>query len=72
MNNETFHEIEKDVVSPSALALKVDDIRKLSKEELDLPTSGADFDEALKKVNKSVSQGDLEKYEKWMTEFGSV
>jgi len=52
--------------------LRPDDIRKLSKEELDLPTSAADFDEALEKVNKSVSKGDLEKYEEWMKEFGSV
>ena len=52
--------------------LRPDDIRKLSKEELDLPTSAADFDEALEKVNKSVSKGDLEKYENWMKEFGSV
>ena len=52
--------------------LRPDDIRKLSKDELDLPTSAADFDEALQKVNKSVSKGDLEKYENWMKEFGSV
>jgi len=52
--------------------LRPDDIRKLSKDELDLPTSAADFDEALEKVNKSVSKGDLEKYENWMKEFGSV
>ena len=52
--------------------LRPDDIRKLSKDELDLPTSAADFDEALQKVNKSVSKGDLEKYESWMNEFGSV
>lgn len=52
--------------------LRPDDIRKLSKDELDLPTSAADFDDALQKVNKSVSKGDLEKYESWMNEFGSV
>jgi len=28
--------------------------------------------EALKNVNKSVSMDDLETFEKWMTEFGTV
>jgi len=51
--------------------LKPDEIRSLPKEELDLPVSQRDFDEAIKKCNKSVSQEDLEKYEKWMAEFGS-
>ncbi|XP_012278026.1 katanin p60 ATPase-containing subunit A-like 1 [Orussus abietinus] len=51
--------------------LKPDQIRQLPKEELDLPVSATDFDEAVEKCNKSVSQEDLEKYEKWMNEFGS-
>ncbi|XP_015584934.1 katanin p60 ATPase-containing subunit A-like 1 isoform X2 [Cephus cinctus] len=51
--------------------LKPDQIRQLPKEELDLPVSAADFDEAVERCNKSVSQEDLEKYEKWMSEFGS-
>jgi len=51
--------------------LRPDQIRQLPKEELDLPVSAADFDEAVEKCNKSVSQEDLEKYEKWMSEFGS-
>ncbi|OAD58861.1 Katanin p60 ATPase-containing subunit A-like 1 [Eufriesea mexicana] len=51
--------------------LKPDQIRQLPKEELDLPVSATDFDEAVERCNKSVSQEDLEKYEKWMSEFGS-
>lgn len=51
--------------------LKPDQIRQLPKEELDLPVSAEDFDEAVERCNKSVSQEDLEKYEKWMGEFGS-
>ncbi|XP_014238866.1 katanin p60 ATPase-containing subunit A-like 1 [Trichogramma pretiosum] len=51
--------------------LRPDQIRALPKEELDLPVSAADFDEAVARCNKSVSQEDLEKYEKWMNEFGS-
>nr|CAD7587662.1 unnamed protein product [Timema genevievae] len=52
--------------------LRPDQIRQLPKEELDLPVSVQDFDEALDKCNKSVSREDLNKYEKWMKEFGST
>ena len=41
-------------------------------EEFKLPTTNEDFRDALKKCSKSVSTGDLEKYEKWMVKFGSV
>lgn len=51
--------------------LRADQIRQLPKEELDLPVSVPDFEQAVEKCNKSVSQEDLEKYEKWMNEFGS-
>ena len=49
-----------------------EEIKRLPKEQLELPTSMEDFRLALKKCSKSVSAADLEKYEKWMTEFGSV
>ena len=52
--------------------LTPDEIKKLSQEQLDLPTSMDDFQTALNKVSKSVSAEDLVKYEKWMKEFGSV
>lgn len=51
--------------------LKPEQIRQLATEEVDLPVSNQDFMEAVKKCNKSVSKQDLEKYEKWMREFGS-
>ncbi|CAG9855424.1 unnamed protein product [Phyllotreta striolata] len=51
--------------------LRPDQIKQLPKEELDLPVTMRDFEEALVKNNKSVSKQDLEKYEKWMKEFGS-
>ncbi|XP_065166303.1 katanin p60 ATPase-containing subunit A-like 1 [Atheta coriaria] len=51
--------------------LKPDQIKQLPKEELDLPVTERDFEEAIDKNNKSVSQDDLDKYEKWMNEFGS-
>ena len=52
--------------------LTPDQIKQLSQEQLDLPTSMDDFQDALKKVSKSVSADDLAKYEKWMKDFGSV
>ncbi len=52
--------------------LTPDQIRAIPKNELELPTSAEDFVMALKKVSKSVSKTDLEKYETWMTEFGST
>nr|XP_009862197.1 LOW QUALITY PROTEIN: katanin p60 ATPase-containing subunit A1-like [Ciona intestinalis] len=52
--------------------LKPDEIRNLSQSELHLPTTGEDFTEAMRKVSKSVSSQDLEKYEKWMKEFGAA
>lgn len=52
--------------------LRPDEIRNIPKEELLQPTSMEDIAEAIKKVNKSVSQEDIEKYMKWMDEFGSV
>lgn len=52
--------------------LTPEEIRNLSKEELRLPTTGEDFLEAVRKVSKSVSSEDLEKYEKWMNDFGAV
>ncbi len=49
-----------------------DEIKNLAKEELELPTTYQDFHSALIKCSKSVSADDLEKYDKWMAEFGSV
>lgn len=51
--------------------LKPEEIRNIPKEELVTPTKMIDFELALKNVNKTVSNADLEKYEKWMAEFGS-
>ena len=49
-----------------------DEIKNLAKEELELPTTMEDFSSAIKKCSKSVSASDLERYDKWMAEFGSV
>ncbi|KAJ9586887.1 hypothetical protein L9F63_019505, partial [Diploptera punctata] len=47
------------------------EIRKIKKEEVDLPVTAEDFEEALAKCKKSVSLSDVSKYEAWMEEFGS-
>lgn len=52
--------------------LSQQEIKALSKEEIDLPITMSDFNEALKKTAKSVGAEDLEKYEKWMNEFRST
>ena len=49
-----------------------DEIKKLPKDKLDQPTSMEDFHIAISKCSRSVSNSDLDKYMKWMAEFGSV
>ncbi|XP_034042253.1 katanin p60 ATPase-containing subunit A-like 1 [Thalassophryne amazonica] len=52
--------------------LRPEEIRALSKDELQMPVTMEDFTLTLKKISKSVSAADLEKYKAWMLEFGSV
>uniref|UniRef100_UPI00398F3FA3 katanin p60 ATPase-containing subunit A-like 1 n=1 Tax=Pristiophorus japonicus TaxID=55135 RepID=UPI00398F3FA3 len=52
--------------------LSPEEIKALSKEELQMPVTMDDFELSLKKISKSVSASDLEKYTTWMAEFGSV
>uniref|UniRef100_A0A8C9Y309 Katanin p60 subunit A-like 1 n=1 Tax=Sander lucioperca TaxID=283035 RepID=A0A8C9Y309_SANLU len=52
--------------------LSPEEIRALSKDELQMPVTMEDFTLTLKKISKSVSSADLEKYVAWMAEFGSV
>ncbi|XP_028295837.1 katanin p60 ATPase-containing subunit A1 [Gouania willdenowi] len=51
--------------------LTPEEIRNIPRDEMHMPTTMDDFESALKKVSKSVSASDLEKYEKWIEEFGS-
>uniref|UniRef100_A0AAQ4QZA6 Katanin p60 ATPase-containing subunit A1 n=1 Tax=Gasterosteus aculeatus aculeatus TaxID=481459 RepID=A0AAQ4QZA6_GASAC len=51
--------------------LTPEEIRNISRDEMHMPTTMEDFESALRKVSKSVSATDLEKYEKWIEEFGS-
>uniref|UniRef100_A0A8C4Q3N6 Katanin p60 ATPase-containing subunit A1 n=1 Tax=Eptatretus burgeri TaxID=7764 RepID=A0A8C4Q3N6_EPTBU len=52
--------------------LTPEEIRNLSRDELQMPTTMDDFNVALQKVSKSVSASDLERYTQWMGEFGST
>ncbi|XP_027344768.1 katanin p60 ATPase-containing subunit A1 [Abrus precatorius] len=50
-----------------------DEIKNMSKDEISNdPVAMCDFEEALGKVQRSVSQADIERHEKWFTEFGSA
>ncbi|KAL2338105.1 hypothetical protein Fmac_012551 [Flemingia macrophylla] len=50
-----------------------DEIKNMSKDEISKdPVAMCDFEEALGKVQRSVSQADIERHEKWFTEFGSA
>lgn len=52
--------------------LAPEEIKNLSREELELPVTMEDFSDSVERVNKSISAEDLRRYEKWMREFGSV
>ncbi|KAJ4790938.1 Katanin p60 ATPase-containing subunit A1 [Rhynchospora pubera] len=50
-----------------------DEIKNMSKDEISKdPVAMCDFEEALAKVQRSVSSADIEKHEKWFAEFGSA
>jgi katanin p60 ATPase-containing subunit A1 len=51
--------------------LNPDEIRALPQNEFDLPITNEDFDEAIRKTSPSVSEDDLDKFKKWMDEFGA-
>ena len=52
--------------------LTPDQIKALSSSELEIPLTRDDFDASIKKIQSSVSSGDLKKYEDWMKEYGSA
>ncbi|KAL5729438.1 microtubule-severing ATPase [Ranunculus cassubicifolius] len=50
-----------------------DEIKSMSKEDISKdPIAMCDFEEAISKVQRSVSQSDIERHEKWFSEFGSA
>jgi katanin p60 ATPase-containing subunit A1 len=48
------------------------EIRSMSKEDMDLPTTLADIEEGLSRVKQSVGAADIEKFKAWMDEFGAT
>ncbi len=52
--------------------LSAEQIKQLSSNELDTPLLKEDFEIALSKISPSVSKADIDKFEKWMKEFGSA
>lgn len=50
-----------------------DEIKNMSKDDISNdPVAMCDFEEAIRKVQPSVSSSDIEKHEKWLSEFGSA
>lgn len=47
------------------------EIRMIKREEVDLPVTASDFDDAISKTRKSVSEADVKNFENWMSEYGS-
>ncbi|KAI8930133.1 P-loop containing nucleoside triphosphate hydrolase protein [Entophlyctis helioformis] len=52
--------------------LTPEQIRAIPKDELEAPATKSDFEMAFTKIQSSVSQADLKRYEDWMKEFGST
>ncbi|XP_058449581.1 katanin p60 ATPase-containing subunit A-like 1 isoform X2 [Malaya genurostris] len=51
--------------------LSPSEIKMIRREEVDLPVSAQDFQDAMVKTRKSVSANDVVRYETWMDEYGS-
>lgn len=47
------------------------EIKQIRREEVDLPVTEQDFQEAVLRTRKSVSESDVVKFQKWMEEYGS-
>jgi katanin p60 ATPase-containing subunit A1 len=48
-----------------------EEIKAMKKEDLDLPITQKDFDEAVNRCKRSVSDTDVKRYEKWLKQYGS-
>lgn len=51
---------------------EIQNIAQNLKEQLQLPTKMEDFTKAISKISSSVSKEMLEKYDKWMKDYGSI
>ena len=71
-NNYFFRDTAMMSMRRAIDGLSPEEIRNLPKDKLNLPVSKEDFMAAIKKINRSVSDDDLEKHKKWSDEFGST
>lgn len=60
------------VVRKKTIGLSPKEIQLLKDDLMNAPVTAEDFDNALKKVSSSVSKQDLDKYQDWMDEYGSI
>lgn len=51
--------------------LSAEEIKALAQEEVDLPIIADDFARAIQNISPSVSFTDVQKYEKWIHDFGA-
>jgi len=51
--------------------LTPEEIKSMKKEDLDMPITAKDFDEAFSRCKRSVSENDVKRYEKWLKQYGS-
>jgi len=47
------------------------EIKKIRREDVDLPVTTQDFQEAISRTRKTVAECDVVRFEKWMDEYGS-
>lgn len=52
--------------------LTAEEIKNLRREQIEAPVSMKDFEEALSKVQRSVSGDQLQRYQQWMQQFGAL
>ncbi|XP_035710790.1 katanin p60 ATPase-containing subunit A-like 1 isoform X3 [Folsomia candida] len=51
--------------------LTPDEIKNMKKEDIELPITAKDFEEAVGRCKRSVSETDVKRYEKWLKQYGS-
>ncbi|CAG9535907.1 unnamed protein product [Cercopithifilaria johnstoni] len=52
--------------------LTAEEIKALTQEEVDLPITSSDFSQAIQNTSPSVSYFDVQKYEKWIHDYGAA
>jgi katanin p60 ATPase-containing subunit A1 len=52
-------------------SFSIEEIQNLEK-DIEVPLTMTDFEEAIKNIQKSVSEQSLKVYDNWMKEFGAV